>query len=101
MSTIDWERFAARVPAGTVILYQKRYEGILIENYPWRAVEDHLELEFSAGKEMVFKHPRNWLRFEPFDKENRGPLSEAYEEYAPHLIYLIDGQWLTFDEVMT
>lgn len=100
MSAIDWDRFAERVPVGTRVLYSVHYEGILLENYPWRALEDHIELEAREGCELVRKYPKNWLRFEPFDKANIPPLADCYEEYCKSLKYLIDGTWVTYQQIM-
>lgn len=100
MSEIDWDTFAERVPVGTKVLYMVHYEGVLLENYPWKALEDHIELEVREGRELKRKYPKNWLRFEPFDKANIAPLADCYEEYIRNLQYLINGQWRTFDEAM-
>ncbi len=93
---IDWERFAERIPAGTTIIEPNPYvdfvlDGILLENKPYS------DWEYPSGDLTDPDHAINpaRLRVQIF-------MFGRMSHYHPvkDLIYLINGQWLTFSEVM-
>lgn len=102
---IDWDKFAARVPAGTWIRCRiEGYEseiGILIENYPYEedeAIADRTDWYAKSGAidlSALSNFPS--LRCQWFDS-----LPEAHVLPSSHFLqYLINGHWKTFHEVMT
>lgn len=97
---IDWDKFAQRVPAGTQV---KKHDtpaiingvtgviegdyGILLENKPFRVSELSCKMyEYVSIETMLY--------FQPF--RHIGQMSDRVEDMR----YLIDGIWLTFDEIM-
>lgn len=94
---IDWDKFAERVPAGTRIIgsvphTDSAIEGILLENKPFK------DWEFPSGDlNDPFKpiHPTR-VHVQFFVLGNYTQYG-----YVEGLVYFINGQWLTFDEVMT
>jgi hypothetical protein len=85
--TIDWQTFAARVPAGTRVLGEGG-EGILLENYPY------IETEYE-GHELS-----EWLRVQPFTPCYGSGLHYWLREVQA-LEYLIDGTWVSYAQLMT
>jgi hypothetical protein len=97
---IDWDKFAARVPAGTQV---KKHdtpaiingkpsiiegdEGILLENKPFRISELSCKMyEYISIETMLY--------FQPF--RHIGQMSDRAEDMR----YLIDGAWKTLPEIM-
>lgn len=100
---INWDRFAAKVPAGTTVRFQypeseqPPREGILLENYPHRT-EEHIadidnETRANWGKEIRSHHPV--LRFQGYSERTWDNFGVKDAEF------LIDGAWVTFDQLMT
>lgn len=98
MIAIDWETFAARVPAGAHVRWKTSSWGhrdaVLLETSPYIDYEHVNETEFLS---QIFTREK-WLRVQPFIAFTDF-LSIKME--AETLEYLIDGQWLTFTEIMT
>lgn len=97
---IDWDLFAARVPAGTRVRWWfmgRENEGMLIELYPFREADESYDPETSAVHD-----PKTGLRYaehlevQPIPGRHGLSLNKNPEE----LEYLIGSQWLTFAEVM-
>jgi hypothetical protein len=83
---IDWDEFAARVPAGSqakVISYQW-VEGIILENKPFGLIDKSDHFFSQTG-----------LLFAGFATYRPGMRVEAQK-----MLYLIDGEWLTLIQVM-
>ena len=104
MAEIDWDKFAERVPVNTIARCRlKDYTsecGVLIENYPY-AEDEHRANRDDWGVKLygtIWQNLSNYpaLRFQWFDS-----LEESHIlANSPLIQYLIDCQWLTFDEVM-
>lgn len=101
MSEIDWDKFAERVPPGMqvkkhdtpAIVNGKPHifegdEGILLENKPFRISE-------LSTKTHEYVSIQTLLYFQPF--RHIGQMADRAEDMR----YFIDGQWKTFDEVMS
>lgn len=93
--TIDWERFAERVPAGTQILGQW-YHGIILENQSYGVDEIAAGLE---SHRVMRRYKRDlkgafMLRVQLFTHPMAIPIDVTGSQF------LINGQWLTFAEVM-
>jgi hypothetical protein len=98
---IDWDRFAARVPAGTRVRFQydehsPLREGVLLENYPYRMEERIADIDDEKRegwvKELRSVHPT--FRFQGYNERTWDNFGVKYGEF------FIDGVWLTFQQVM-
>jgi hypothetical protein len=97
---INWERFAERVKGGTPVK-DHWLEGVLIETYPYHALEINVEAR------RVFK--RDDEDYEEVNSDRlrwQRTLTSAPNFLQPTLscvdalMYYIDNHWLTFEEVM-
>lgn len=98
---IDWKRFAERVPAGTMIyVVPFRVNGILLESYPYHILDDNAEMrarcDFMDG-DNNYLNP-NYLRYHMIDQASS--YMDISIDEPSNFDYFIDGQWLTFAEVM-
>lgn len=96
--SINWVKFAERVPAGCMIRYRldswisgERLEGILIENKPYSGQEWIVSRIGDTGEETTR------LKCQPFYNPfhlnpNRVPVK--------NISFLVNDRWLTFDEIM-
>lgn len=99
---VNWNKFAERVPAGSLIRWQPEkgfsvWEGVLLENIPCpeEAIEDWWESskELQDAYEHFYSSPT--LRVQDF---NQIDVDEVY--FTDGVEFLIDGQWMTFEAVM-
>lgn len=101
---IDWNKFAERVPVGTHVRAYNTLgveiirHGILLANTP--CFEEHVARVCDKGDsfeaEYMWCERNPFLRFQDFGLAFEDKFLPLYT-YAQ---YLIDGQWLTFNEVM-
>lgn len=90
MGTIDWGKFAERVPAGTHVLSWDK-EGILIENQPYHCSDHCIRIVHGFGD------PSPLLRVQLFN----GPRSELLSMRNPlMLLYRLNDKFVTFSEAM-
>ncbi len=100
---IDWNRFAARVPAGTIVKHERTegnphyWAGIILENKPF--VEDRVNRDI--GPDHLRRDYEYWdcnpsLRLQDFEAHQIEVMSPILEE----VYYLINDEWLSFNEVM-
>lgn len=79
---IDWQRFGARVQAGTrVRSLGIPCSGTITSNVPSPAIGYDIPCLPYKDDDPIEVHYRKWV-------------------VAQDVEYLIDGQWLTFDEIM-
>lgn len=101
-TAINWDRFAARVQADCIIKTPvwcdedgQQYggdEGILLEFRPFGCI-DHLQ------SDTLLLFPEHELRDVNLRIQEINSDREDYID-ATAMLYLIDGRWLTFDELM-
>lgn len=98
---IDWERFAERVPAGTMVKYEAAddyvWSGIILENIP--CPEE--DLGYTETVEDVEHHytyfaKRPLLRVQDFEEDE----IEWFQPFAKGIKYLINDDWLSFNQVL-
>lgn len=102
MSTLDWDHFAAVVPAGTLVRgahpapSDGEWEGILLENKPHTREDFIANVWLEHDKKLRHLRMGDWLKMQCFrDIED----SRVMVDF-PDVQYLINGQWLTFNEIM-
>ncbi len=98
---IDWETFAERVPAGTMIRYEPSnltiWSGILLENILCPE-EDLGYTETVRDVEFHYQHFNETpvFRVQDFEEDE----VEWFQPLGKGIKYLINDQWLTFSQVM-
>lgn len=107
--TINWERFAERTTGVVCRLKEKGFgEFMLIDTTPFYAQEHALSACDMYGRflgDSIYKSYQGWheentvhssrLRVEVLDQSSFHRMVDAVE-----CEYFIDGQWLTFEQVM-
>lgn len=91
MTHIDWDTFAARVPAGCMIRFgSTEIQGVLLETKPsfaWDVAVDWHRTQDADLEKIAVQYFEGWPR-------------------APNLLrpkdlqYLIGSEWLSFDQIM-
>jgi hypothetical protein len=100
--TIDWQTFAARVPAGTLIRGEededgKTWEGVLLENKP-HCFEDFIAgIMYEDDKKLKRAIMPIRLSMQDFDEIETSTVMVDY----PDVEYLIDGTWVSYAQLMT
>ena len=103
MTAIDWDKFAQRVPAGTLVRHERTngnphyWAGVILENKPY--AEDRVNRDI--GPDYLRRDYEYWdrnpsLRLQDFESHEIEVMSPVLEE----VYYLLDGRWLTFQQVM-
>ena len=99
---IDWQKFGERVKAGTMIRYEPEdyypgWVGILLENTP--CPEEDLGYTETVG-DVEYRYTRYverpLLRMQDFEEEE----IEWVQPLGKGVQYLINGEWLTYEQVM-
>ncbi len=112
-SEIDWERFSERVPAGTVAR-QRLGQDIHTSEFMFRDMIPAYQQEHALSIHDLWGRPisaRQYQENQEFHERfmNQSTLLriEILDQSSFHRVvapfdceYLINGQWLTFDEVM-
>jgi hypothetical protein len=108
---IDWERFVARVQAGCMVRclpsdeeksYGKiEWRGVLLDNRP--RPEDEVDGARNRNA-WILKETYEWaeenplLRFQDFD--TRETDHNGFDPLWQSVNFLVDGRWVTFDQLM-
>jgi hypothetical protein len=95
---IDWVEYERRVPIPVQVKWEFGWEGnwnygILLETRPFR---DYERVHMNAPKEDAELYTHVRVQCLPGINNQRVPLNKR----PTQLVYLINGQWRTFDEVM-
>ncbi len=94
---MDWKRFQARVPVGTMVRGND-WSGIVLENYPYLEEEQvlpHVAAEY-VGEFWEKFNTQPCLRFQPFDLPGESKFLVLWSTIQ----FFINDQWLTFEQVM-
>jgi hypothetical protein len=91
----DWHDFAAYVPAGAQATFLSRYsdrwaEGIILENQPFSLMD----------REEKSVYLQDALRYQSFHARDDIIENMPFYMEVERMIYLVDGEWLTFIQVM-
>jgi hypothetical protein len=99
--TIDWQRFA-RVPAGTVCRTIWQFDVVLLENYPYAAMEQNIKYraDWDHAREHHQEIGEDRLQCQRVDSKHSRDTELTTFITPDCLRYHINGAWLTFDEVM-
>jgi hypothetical protein len=99
---IDWNLFGASVPAGTIARSVWQFDVVLLENYPYAAMEENIK--FRAERERVsFDHQEigeDKLKCQRIISENSNDIRLWTFIQPDCLKYFIDSRWQTFEEMM-
>lgn len=102
MSEIDWETFRVRVSAGTLGRTIWHFDVVVLENYPYAAMEKNIEYRADWPR-VPCDHQEigeNRLKCQRIIAENSSDTQLSSFISPDSMRYLIDGAWKTFDEVM-
>lgn len=117
MQQSDWNKFTMRVPAGTRVRcvtsrawYQTWRDAADPRNYPCFGGPNGQDLEGVLWPYTEWSGPKKCdgretiiVNVHPFNNFDRGGADDNKGLIHPHydeIQYLINGQWLSFDEVM-
>jgi hypothetical protein len=99
---IDWQAFAARVPAGTFVK-RDQWCGVLMESKNYRSDDAYTYVRAHLGSEdfeqiyndtILSKRDEEYVSYQFFAATGLTTM------HPSEVHYLINGQWLTFDQVM-
>lgn len=101
---IDWERFAARVAAGTVARSIWQFDVVLLENYPYAAIEENIKFraEWARASSDHQEIGEDKLKCQRVNSENLNDTRLSTFIAPDCLRYTFDKgkTWLSFDQVM-
>lgn len=100
--SMDWKRFAERVPGGSIARSVWQFDVVLLENYPYAAMEENIKFrsDWARAKQDHQEIGENKLKCQRVISENSNDI-RLWTFIAPDCLkYLIDGDWLTFEQVM-
>jgi len=102
MSTIDWGKFAECVPAGTIARSIWQFDVVLLENYPYAAMEQNIAFraDWDTASQDHQEMGEDRLKCQRLKSESLRDTQLTTFITPDCLRYSINGQWLTFDEVM-
>jgi hypothetical protein len=101
--TIDWGKFAEKVPAGSIARSVWQFDVVLLENRPYAAMEVNIkhraEWERESGDHQEIGEDK--LKCQRIISENANDI-RLWTFISPDCLrYLIDGVWLDFEQVMS
>jgi hypothetical protein len=102
MDEIDWNKFSHRVPAGTIARSIWKFDVMLLENYPYSALEQNIKYraDWDHAKEDHQEMGEDMLKCQRLISEHSWDTDLTTFITPDCLRYLIGGEWKTFEQVM-